>query len=1591
MGSEDLINEAKEFFEAYKQEIGRFAKDGKKTVQISFQDLASHSHEISELLIQQPEETLRLLELALEETGLIANGRIRLLDLPLTQLVRIREIRAKHLGQMIMIEGLIRQASDVRPQVVNAKFECPNCGSVISVLQIDKNFREPTRCSCGRKGGFKLLSKDMVDAQRIVIEESTDQLTGAEQPRRLSIFLKEDLVEPRMAEKTTPGSRIKVVGVLKEVPIPLKTGAISTRFDLAVEANSIIPLEESFSDLKISEEDERQIKELASDPQLYIKLRESIAPSVMGLDEIKEALVLQLLGGVRREKSDGTFSRGDMHLLLVGDPGVAKSIGKNERIMYISDKEAGYDTIENLYKKFKGSPKNLKVLTIDMKKHEPMWEQVNEIIKHLPEKDLLKISTEHGKSIVATKDHSFITLSKNGEIVPIKGEELTKDTYVPIPVNYHKEEFKYFLPGNFNKKNTNSKILPDKIKLDRDFGFFMGIFLAEGYVKSQNAIEISNGNKEIQKRVMAFSKKINLNCNLNDKSVILFSKNLSDILMAYSYDSEDLKKIKRGIKGNFSRIKKIPDFAYFSPKEFIYGLISGLFSGDGRLIKDKKMLKGFELITVSKSLAEGTSDLLFSIGILNRVKRREYTYNSNKTDYYSLAIPTPMIEKFAENMQILGREIRYNKNKPIYSYNNLIPCGALVYELVKKLGYNRRINGNRTLAAEMRTVKRRKTIGRLRLINLIKEFENRAEYNLPELDLLKKIVNSNIIWSKIKDIENLKKKNEEVYDLFIPGTNTFVSNGIGVHNSVLLKFISKIAPKGRYISGKSTTAAGLTATVVKDEFLRGWSLEAGAMVLANKGLCAIDEIEDMSEEDRSSMHEAMEQQCYHYDTCISMADGSERKIGEIVEEILLQNQDKIIQGKDCMILPVDNLEILTTDWKKVFKTKAARISKHKAFDKFIKIKFGNGREIKVTPEHPVFCAGKESIMTKRADEIKIGEDIPIPLFMPIEGEQQRFIFHHPNKRAQVHIRIPDKNGGEIFKIAGYLVSEGSRELNRGKLIGVNFTNKDPRVLENFEECMKSEFGIQPYKQLKIDEHEGRYTYRYISTELAEFFRLNMPEILKLSDKKEIPQILMKGRREDIAKMLSALFEGDGYISVKTRTIRIGYKTKSKRLSEQIQDLLLRFGIRSNITADREYFRVGITSYDNIQKFMQEIRFITQEKNDIITEYLQEKTIKRTVKDIIPKSFNEKIIGIIKDERIEKVGEYKTYDIAYDHLKREDKFSFSANFLKNLLLLVKKDENKNFLQALTGNVGWEKVAGIEVIENENEKWVYDITIEPNHAFISQAAVLHNTVSISKANVQASLKSETSVLAAGNPKFGRFDLYQPIAQQINIDIALLTRFDLIFVLKDLPERNKDEAIANHVLMERRNENAQAKRAIDPHLLRKYLAYAKQNISPELTDKAIEEIKRFYVNLRNMPTVSNDLVKPIPVTARQLEALIRLSEAHAKARLSKKITREDALRAIDILKFCLMQIGFDYETKQFDIDKLSTGVTASQKNKILIVKEAIVRLESRLGKLIPIEEISKELGEKMDNETIEDVVEKLAIAGDIFKPKRGFIQRM
>ncbi len=670
-----IIKKFQEYLEKnHRTEIVEKVRKGEKFLLVDFNALSIHDPALSDELLESPEEVIKAGELALEQfevEGDIKSFKIRITALPDSMEIMIKDIRSKHINKFLFVKGLVRQKSDVRPQVTSARFECPSCGNVITVLQLDSKFKEPSRCGCGRKGKFRLLSKELVDAQKIVLEEAPEDLEGGEQPKRMDIFLKSDLVSPMSEKRTNPGSKIKVYGILKEVPLPSKEGGRLTRFDLLIDANYVEPIEEDFLSLNISPEEEKEIKELAENPRIYQMLVDSIAPTIYGHDKIKEALVLQIFGGVRKykKKKTGTPTRGDIHILLIGDPGAGKS--------------------------------------------------------------------------------------------------------------------------------------------------------------------------------------------------------------------------------------------------------------------------------------------------------------------------------------------------------------------------------------------------------------------------------------------------------------------------QLLKRMAQVAPKARYVSGKGATGAGLTATVVKDEFIRGWALEAGALVLTNGGICCIDELDKMSKEDRSAMHEALEQQ--------------------------------------------------------------------------------------------------------------------------------------------------------------------------------------------------------------------------------------------------------------------------------------------------------------------------------------------------------------------------------------------------------------------------------------------------------------------------------TVTISKANIQATLRSETTVLAAANPKFGRFDPYEILARQIDLPPTLINRFDLIFPIKDMPDATRDEKMATFIL-KLHKEQKEIETEIDTGLLKKYFAYARQKIEPILTDAAMTEIIKYYVQMRSSGSTEEGILKTIPISPRQLEALLRLSEASAKIRLSDKVSRKDAKRAIDLVHYCLTQIGLDPETGEFDIDRISSSVTASERSNIVLVRELINDIESKVGKTIPIEDVLIESSSKgIDEDIVLEVIEKLKRSGDVYEPRKGFISKI
>lgn len=326
--SEQIQRFASFIEQTYHSQLLEAVRVGNDFLVADFTLLAKFDPDLANLLLDAPEEVLKAFELGIKTLDVPESSKkfyVRFFNLPQSQFVRIRDIRSTHLEKFIVVEGIVRQKSDVRPQVTTARFECPSCGNIISVIQLEIKFREPTRCGCGRKGKFRLMSKELVDAQKLVLEEMAENLDGADQPKRMDVFLKNDLVSPLGDKQTNPGTKIRVNGMVKEVPIQANDGGKLIRFDLMIDANLVQPLEEDYGEISISPQEEEKIRALANDKRVIEKLVQSMAPSIYGHDKVKEAILYQLLGGVRKRRNDGAVTRGDIHVLLVGDPGAGKS------------------------------------------------------------------------------------------------------------------------------------------------------------------------------------------------------------------------------------------------------------------------------------------------------------------------------------------------------------------------------------------------------------------------------------------------------------------------------------------------------------------------------------------------------------------------------------------------------------------------------------------------------------------------------------------------------------------------------------------------------------------------------------------------------------------------------------------------------------------------------------------------------------------------------------------------------------------------------------------------------------------------------------------------------------------------------------------------------------------------------------------------------------------------------------------------------------------------------------------------------------------------------------------------------------------
>ncbi|WP_457753311.1 LAGLIDADG family homing endonuclease [Thermococcus sp.] len=705
---------------------------------------------------------------------------------------------------------------------------------------------------------------------------------------------------------------------------------------------------------------------------------------------------------------------------------------------------------------------------------------------------------------------------------------------------------------------------------------------------------------------------------------------------------------------------------------------------------------------------------------------------------------------------------------------------------------------------------------------------------------------------------------------------------------------------------------------------------AGGIIVHN----CIDEFDKMSDRDRSAIHEALEQQSYHKDFELLLADGRKVKIGEFVDELIERNRDKVIVGKDTEILPVDGIYLLAYDLErmKIIKVKADRVSRHRAPEKFIKLRFSTGRKIIVTPEHPVMVWENGKIVEKRADEIAPG-DLAV--------------------------------GVRSYPVFGKL--RGGREL-----------------------------ALSLFTQ----------SYRF-----------------KRSAR--LPAKVFKLKREELEEFLRTIWEIRGSMINGKPCIRF----PNRALAEDIQDVLLMLGISSSIYESPTTITLIVHEKESVERLMRitEKTFGVQRSSEIVPGDLARKLLEvskllrvwishkdrvKLYRDYVPRDILLKYYNDAKAEleRLKQVIEKQNYEPLLRIISTYQiysKYGISPLSLKNLLrkgdkraLEIVLSEAKKVVEhaenilvqigkILNSNIKFIKVIKVEEVENRDSEWVYDVTVEPYNLFVSHGLILHNTISISKAGITATLNARTTVIAAANPKHGRFNKMKPLPEQLDLPPTLLSRFDLIFVLIDEPNEKLDAEIASHILKVRKGEAEAITPKISYDLLKKYIAYARKNIHPVLSREAMDEILHYYVKMRKglKRTTEAEGVKPIPITARQLEALIRLAEAHARMRLSEIVTREDAREAIKLVEYTLRQIAVD-EEGVMDISILEVGKSARKINKVDKLLEIIEALQDQSEYGAPIDDIIKEaMRAGIDKKEVRKLIEDLKANSRIYEPRNGY----
>ena len=1857
----EIIDRFEEFYRTYyRNEIGELAQrypNEQKSLYVDWSDIYRFDSDMADDFIAQPaqmqeyaEEALRLYDLPVDVKLGSAHVRVQ----SLSDRTGIRDIRADHVGNLVSVQGIVRKATDVRPKMQQAAFECQRCGTMTRIPQSDGDFQEPHECQgCERQGPFQINfdQSEFVDSQKIRVQESPEGLRGGETPQAIDVNIEDDITG-----HVTAGDHVTVTGILR-LEQQGSEQEKSPVFDFYMDGMTVAIEDEQFEEMDITEEDKKRIIELSNDPNIYEQMVESMAPSIYGYEKQKKAIILQLFSGVRKNLPDGSRIRGDLHILLIGDPGTGKSkilqyVKKlSPRSVYTSGKGSssaglcvtgetkihtadGFRAIRDIVTSDLPDPvdtetaaeREVGVSTFDRDAGEVI-QRVSSHVWRMPEKPCRRIETSHGKELEASVNTPVLTCGENGiEWTEISDVEAGDHVAVPryedidrsaVPVReflelteekvkldeesvaflrerltaeyghlrgaaaaldlsedfiYDSLKNRHVLLGKLDRildgiDATRGDIAFERLMLrhgdsitvpgtfDEDLMYLLGLVFGDGDISldrrdgNRGCVRISNSNEVLLRRAAdIFAEKFDKRPEIERQADRVPCIRVYSATIARLFANAGM----RTPKAELALHPKL------TTAEGADAFVRGLMDADGAVSARENGGSSVLLSTISERLAEQLQLMLETYGVRARTRERDRRGESELEDGY--VIESKHTQHFVE---LYGADIeRY--------------ADAIGFGLSEKQAALETITGD--------AVRREETIPVAPALATVdgpsgQYYQNfnrgdnpgrgRAESILADRDLgdvgpaVAETVDADLRWDEVVAAVDTGKR--EVFDLTVPETHNFVGNGVVTHN---------------------------TAAAVRDDFGEGqqWTLEAGALVLADQGIAAVDELDKM--------------RCVTGDALVHLGDGGVRRIRSVAAEAATDGSIES-HSNGRTIRSVD-LDVWTmADDGRIVKRPVTAIHEYEAPSGLTEVTLATGERLTTTDDHPFFVREDGERIERAAADLAADDWVYVPRSIPTEacdGGTETQV-----QDAEVspleHVDGPTPAFGAVL---GYLSGDGNVYSGRTECgHGIRFTNAEEELLRDFEAACEQVFEAEPTRPPSEQRDDGVETVHVFGKAVAKAV-LEAGMNLETYDGKAFPAAVSTGPRATKAAFLRALADSEGTVDTATGNVRIF--SASYELLLGAKELLLEFDVTGQIQlqerADgRDLYILAITDASSLEAFARRVGFTLNRKRRSLETVVEDASGDRTILDVIPQvggllsncrdqlrlyqsecglpsgtycSFEngeanlslhrgERVLDAFRRRRRQATEDLATlagdsdtieplsweeleaikerYHVSQTELAETTEYhqqGISARWgsdpqlrmavhrrLEAIVSDVAETDLSELRELVRGGVKWRRVdtvrsvssttvtdrvpvireevadilavtpddaierartvlatgptldswdsirdeirrhnvsftdiaADLGVAGSTVSRWfagvvetdrfedvrtvaegriaevraelahrvdaidaartpkVYDLTVEGTHNFIANGMVVHNSedqsamhqaleqqeISISKAGINATLKSRCSLLGAANPVHGRFDEYEPMAEQIDLDPPLISRFDLIFTVTDKPDEEEDRALAEHIIEtnyagelfthresvatsnvseeEVNSVGEDVEPTIETELLRKYVAYAKRNCFPTMTAAAKDAIRDFYVELRLQGQGENN---PIPVTARKLEALVRLAEASARVRLSDTVEEEDAERVIEIVRSSLEDVGIDPETGELDADIIESGQSKSQRDRIRNIKGIIDELEAEYQDGAPIDEVY-DRAEKagMDRDKAEHEIEKLRRQGDIYEP--------